>query len=119
MNDTNRVIKTIDIYCADSDSMSPAPAKIIQEVSLEILLNGKSAANIACAGNYPDELAACFLKSVNILSSRDQILKLEVNNDARRVNVIFNEDKKSTRRISRTSLPAAPAARLILILFCR
>ncbi|HDS05462.1 MAG TPA: hypothetical protein ENN95_00310, partial [Deltaproteobacteria bacterium] len=94
MTDINQAIKTIDIYCAESDSMSPAPVKIIQEVSLEILLNGKSAANIACAGNYPDELAAGFLKSEKILSSRDQILKIEVNNDARRVNVILKEDKK-------------------------
>lgn len=94
MNNTNRVIKTIDIYCADSDSMSPVPVKIIQEVSLEILLNGKSAANIACAGYYPDELAAGFLKSEKIISSRDQILKIEINNDTRRVNVILKEDKK-------------------------
>ncbi len=94
MTDINRVIKTLDIYSADSDSISPASVKIIKEVSLEIFLNGKSVANIACAGNYPDELAAGFLKSEKIVSSRDQILKIEVNNDTRRVNVILKEDKE-------------------------
>ncbi len=94
MTDINRVIKTIDIYCADSDSISPASVKIIQEVSLEILLNGKSVANIACAGNYPDELAAGFLKSEKIVSSRDQILKIEVDNNIPNVNIILKEDKK-------------------------
>lgn len=94
MTDINQVIKTIDIYCADSDSISPASVRIIQEVSLEIILNGKSFANIACAGNYPDELAAGFLKSEKIIGSRDQILKIEVNNHIRRVNVILKEDKK-------------------------
>jgi FdhD protein len=68
--------------------------KIIQEVSLEILLNGKPLANIACAGNYLEELAAGFLKSEKIIGSREQILKIEVNNDARRVKVILKEDKK-------------------------
>lgn len=94
MTDINKVIKTIGVYCAESDSVSPASVKIIQEVSLEILINGKSVANIACAGNYPDELAAGFLKSEKVINSRDQILKIEVNNDTRRVNVILKEDKK-------------------------
>ena len=94
MTDINQVIKTIDIHCADNETISPVSVKIIQEVSLEVLLNGKFVASIACAGNYPDELAAGFLKSERIVSTRDQILKIEVDNNTHHVNFILKEDKK-------------------------
>lgn len=94
MTDINQVIKMIDISFADSSAISPASVKIIQEVSLEIFLNGKPLANIACAGNYLDELASGFLKSERIVNSRDQILKIEADNNSHRVNVILKENKK-------------------------
>jgi FdhD protein len=61
--------------------------EIIREIHLEINLNAEKIAVIACSGRYADELAAGFLRSEGLLSSRDEIEKIEVSDTEHKVNV--------------------------------
>jgi FdhD protein len=61
--------------------------EIIREIHLEIKLNEKKIAVIACSGRYAEELAAGFLRSEGLLSSRDEIEKIEIEDAEHRVHV--------------------------------
>jgi FdhD protein len=65
--------------------------EIIREIHLEINLNAKKIAVIACSGRYADELAAGFLRSEGLLSSRDEIEKIEVSDTEHKVNIWTRE----------------------------
>jgi FdhD protein len=89
-------IKTLKILSADVKSIVESSAKVIREVALCINLNGKPLANIACAGNYLDELAIGFLKSERIIAGLDEIAKIEVATKKNSVNIILKNEKKSS-----------------------
>lgn len=61
--------------------------EIIQEIHLEIALNTQKIAVIACSGGYADELAVGFLRSEGLLSSPDEIEKIEIADTEHRVHV--------------------------------
>jgi FdhD protein len=86
-------IKTLKILSADVKSIVESSATVIREVALCITLNGKLLANIACAGNYLDELAIGFLKSERIIAGLDEIAKIEVETQQNSVNVILKNRK--------------------------
>ena len=86
-------IKTLKILSADVKSIAESSAKVIREVALTISLHGKPLANIACAGNYLDELAIGFLKSERIIAGLDEIEKIEVEAQENSVNVILKNRK--------------------------
>jgi FdhD protein len=86
-------IKTLKILSADVKSIVESSAKVIREVALCINLNGKPLANIACAGNYLDELAIGFLKSERIIAGLDEIAKIEVAAKKNSVNIILKNRK--------------------------
>jgi FdhD protein len=86
-------IKTLKILSADVKSIVESSAKVIREVALCINLNGKPLANIACAGNYLDELAIGFLKSEKIIAVLDEIEKIEVEAKKNSVNVTLKNRK--------------------------
>lgn len=65
--------------------------EIIREIHLEINLNAKKIAVIACSGRYTDELAAGFLRSEGLLNSRDEIEKIKVSNTEHKVNIWTRE----------------------------
>jgi FdhD protein len=86
-------IKTLKILTADVKSIVESSAKVIREVTLYVNLNGKSVANIACTGNYLDELAIGFLKSERIIARFDEIEKIEVEAQKNIVNIILKNRK--------------------------
>jgi FdhD protein len=61
--------------------------EIIREIHLEITLNGEKIAVIACSGRYTDELTVGFLRSEGLLSSLDEIGKIEISDAEHRVDV--------------------------------
>ena len=61
--------------------------EIIREIHLEITLNTKKIAVIACSGRYAAELAVGFLRSEGLISSRDEIEKIEIADAEHRVHV--------------------------------
>lgn len=89
-------IKTLKIFSADVKSIVESSAKVIREVTLSINLNGKPLANIACSGNYLDELAIGFLKSERIIAGLEEIEKIEFGARENNVNVILKNEKKSS-----------------------
>jgi len=93
MSNFDQTIKTLKIFSADSNSIAESSAKVIREVALTINLHGKTLANIACTGNYLDELAIGFLRSERIVSHRDEIVKIEVEVQQNSVNVILKNRK--------------------------
>ena len=86
-------IKTLKILSADVKSIVESSAQVIREVALCVNLNGKPLANIACAGNYLDELAIGFLRSERIIAGLDEIEKIEVEAQENSVNVILKNKK--------------------------
>jgi FdhD protein len=93
MSNFDQSIKTLKILSADVKSIVESSAKVIREVALTISLHSKPLANIACAGNYLDELAIGFLKSERIIASLDEIEKIEVEAQQNSVNVILKNRK--------------------------
>jgi formate dehydrogenase family accessory protein FdhD len=96
MSNFDHSIKTLKILSADVKSIVESSAKVIREVTLCINLHGKPLANIACAGNYLDELAIGFLKSERIITGLDEIEKIEVEAKKNSVNIILKNEKKSS-----------------------
>lgn len=94
MSNFDQTVKTLKIFSADSNSIAESSAKVIREVALTINLHGKTLANIACAGNYLNELAIGFLRSERIVSHRDEIAKIEVTGHNYCVNVILKQEKE-------------------------
>jgi FdhD protein len=94
MSNFDQTVKTLKIFSADSNSIAESSAKVIREVALTINLHGKTLANIACTGNYLDELAIGFLRSERIVSHRDEIAKIEVTGHNYCVNVILKKEKE-------------------------
>ena len=94
MSNFDQTIKTLKIFSADSNSIAESSAKVIREVALTINLHGKPLANIACAGNYLDELAIGFLRSERIVSHSDEIAKIEIADHNYCVNVILKNEKE-------------------------
>jgi FdhD protein len=93
MSNFDQTIKTLKIFFADRNSIAESSAKVIREVALCINLHGKPLANIACTGNYLDELAIGFLRSERIITSLDEIEKIEVEAQQNSVNVILKNRK--------------------------
>ena len=94
MSNFDHVIKKTKMFSADANSIAESSAKIIREVPLNINLNGEAYATIACAGNYPDELAIGFLRSERILVHRDEILKVETADHENIVNITLKSKKE-------------------------
>jgi FdhD protein len=74
MSNLDQTTKKIKLFSADANSITESSAKIIQEVPLNVNLNGEAYATIACSGNHLDELALGFLRSERIITHWDEIL---------------------------------------------
>ena len=93
MSNFDQPIKTLKILSADVKSIAKYSVKVIRELVLCVNLNDKLLANIACAGNYLDEPAICFLKPERIIAGLDEIANIEVNTHENSVNVILKNRK--------------------------
>ena len=89
MNDLKKIIKTIKISSGDSAAVARQLTRVIQEVTLAVHVNGKSLANIACAGIHLEELATGFLRSERIITRSGDIQKIITNQHL--VNVILKK----------------------------
>jgi len=78
MSDFSNIIKTIRMTRADSSSMARSVGKVIQEMNLVIHVNGKSLANIACAGIHLKELGTGFLRSERLISRKQDIADIRL-----------------------------------------
>lgn len=96
MNRSQHLIKKIKMWRADDQTITPESAQVVREVVLSVMINGRLYANIACAGHHLDELAAGFLRSEKIISSRKNILKLDIDARHHRVNIMLEKKKKTS-----------------------
>lgn len=87
MSDSDKIIKTLKIFSADSTSIARSSAKVIQEVTLALHVNGKPLANIACAGIHLEELATGFLRSEKIIARNGEIENIEINKNKYSANI--------------------------------
>lgn len=93
MSKDDPIIKKIKISLGNGISMMSASTNVIKEINLIVHVNGKPLAHIACAGLHLKELAAGFLRSEKIISSREDIEKLEIHQYQKSVNVILKNQK--------------------------
>lgn len=94
MRDRNHIIKTIKIFSGDSTSVNNSLAKVIQEVTLSLYVNGKPLAHIACAGIHLKELATGFLRSERIITRSGDIEKIEIHKNNHLANVILKKKEE-------------------------
>lgn len=71
-------IERFDVHVYDNDGFRKASADIIQEVPLEIFLNGKKVITLACNGNHTEDLAVGFLRAEGFIQHAADIAQLEV-----------------------------------------
>ncbi|MGB5218405.1 MAG: formate dehydrogenase accessory sulfurtransferase FdhD [Smithella sp.] len=91
MSDLKKIIKTIKISSGDNTAVTRKLAKVIQEVSLAVLVDGKPLANIACAGIHLEELATGFLRSERIIARSGDIEEIKMNKKKHLVDVILKK----------------------------
>ncbi|MGP8153389.1 MAG: formate dehydrogenase accessory sulfurtransferase FdhD [Smithella sp.] len=112
MSNFDENIKTFKIFSTESNSIARSCAKVIREVVLDVDVNvdvnGKPLASIACAGIYPEELAIGLLRSEKIITTSEEIVKIEINNHENRVNVIL-KNKKSFPKASVKNISSSGA----------
>lgn len=91
MKASEKIIKTIKIFSGDLSSVSKSSAKVIREVILNVRVNEKPLANIACAGLHLEELVTGFLRSEKIIFRKEEIKEIEISKNT--VNVILKKNK--------------------------
>lgn len=94
MSNSDKIIKEAAIFSADADSIGKSSVKVVREITFTVCVNGKPLAGIACAGINLKELAAGFLKSEKMISIRQEIEKIEINNQKNSINVILKNKRK-------------------------
>lgn len=87
------IIKKIKISLGNGISMMSSSTNVIKEINLIVHVNGKPLAHIACAGLHLKELATGFLRSEKIISSRDEIERIEIHQHKKSVNVILKNQE--------------------------
>jgi len=112
MTPRNTVKKT-NILRATSRLIAPAVVGVIQESRLYLSINGAFYASLDCAGIHLEELAVGFLKSEQIISSAQEILKTEIDPDHHRVNIILKK-KKSIPRTLKTIASSGARGKILL-----
>lgn len=94
-------------------------AAVVREVPLEVVLDGRRLATIACSGLHVEELAVGFLRSEGLIADRDEVARVTVQDDAPVVSVdrrrpgdpaVRSADRtigsSGARGLRRASLPA-------------
>ncbi len=78
----------IDVTFYDGKAAFPTSEPVIREKTLEIFLNNRKVATIACAGVHLEELSAGFLQSAGIIRGREDIENIKARSESSRVDVI-------------------------------
>lgn len=80
-------IEEIDVHTYDTEGPSRIHDLLIQEVPLDIFLNGNKVITIACTGIYIEELAVGFLRSEGVIETLKDIEEIAVDGENIRVEV--------------------------------
>ncbi|NPU83270.1 MAG: formate dehydrogenase accessory sulfurtransferase FdhD [Syntrophaceae bacterium] len=70
-------VEIMDVLAYREDTFRPDTAPIIREVLLEVRLDGRRVAAIACTGEHAEELAIGFLRSEGRIGQREDIGRIE------------------------------------------
>ncbi|OHD64713.1 MAG: formate dehydrogenase family accessory protein FdhD [Spirochaetes bacterium RBG_13_51_14] len=82
-------IITVKAHRYTPAGIEPADLSVSAEYNVTLLLNGRPCLSVACSGSDLDMLAAGHLLSEGIILSKDEIDRIEVNEERMTVNVIF------------------------------
>lgn len=74
--------------------MVSSSVEVVREIVLAVRINKKLYAHIACAGMYLEDLATGFLRSENMISSRNDIFKMDLDALHHCVNITLGKKKK-------------------------
>jgi FdhD protein len=85
-------IERFDIYTYRDNKYTKTSADIVNEVSLEIFLNGQRIVTIACNGNYMEDLALGFLRSEGFIRAPSDILEVEICEERNTVSVFTKSE---------------------------
>jgi len=112
------------VYRYNGGGFSPEEVSIIQEQFLEVVLDDRPQATIACLGLHGEELAVGWLHSEGLLTGRDDVSRIETHGDGATVHVHTRSratvDRKPGLSIAssgargrdpKASIPAATAMR--------
>ena len=88
MTPAEKGITTFPVYTFDGRAFSKADADIIQEMPLQIFLNGRHLATIACTGLHVDELALGYLKSEGFIKDSSDIQDVRIDAEAGAVQLL-------------------------------
>ena len=72
---------------------------VIRESPVTLYLNGREMVTLLCAGHHLDELAAGFFYSEGFLSSPEDILGIEIDDEAGKVNLSARGEASITERL--------------------
>lgn len=82
MTPAEKGITILPVYTFDGRAFSKADVDIIQEMPLQIFLNGRHLATIACTGLHVDELALGYLKSEGLIRESSDIRDMRMDEPA-------------------------------------
>ncbi|PKN60060.1 MAG: formate dehydrogenase family accessory protein FdhD [Deltaproteobacteria bacterium HGW-Deltaproteobacteria-11] len=88
MTPAEKGITTFPVYTFDGRAFSKADVDIIQETPLQIFLNGRHLATIACTGLHVDELALGYLKSEGFIKDSSDIKDVRIDSEAGAVQLL-------------------------------
>ena len=77
----------MEVWQYQAGAFSRATREIIREIPLGIMLNGEKIAVIASSGRYANELAVGFLRSEGLITTREEIEKIDLNSADHVINI--------------------------------
>jgi len=87
--------KKVDVSFYNKGKVSRISEPIVREEPVEIFLNSRKIATIACTGGYLEDLATGFLRWIGALTAREDIETITTTPEESRVNVL-TKDKTLT-----------------------
>ena len=87
--------ETIDIGLYKGEEFSRLSEPVVREELVEIFLNNRKVATIACTGIYLEELAAGFLRSIDAIKTLEEIKTITVSPEGSRVDVLTTKGTTS------------------------
>jgi len=87
-----RSIDKIPIRIFDGERFTNVTEPVIRELSFELNVNGRDMVSLACTGLHLEELAAGWLRSEGMVSSRDDIEAINLQPEAPRASIILKKD---------------------------
>ena len=87
--------ETVDVHLYREGKVSRILEPVVRENPVEIFLNGRKVATIACTGIYLDELAVGFLRSIGAIRTPEEITTITPSPEGSRVDVLTTGETPS------------------------